>query len=166
MVHNRINEFTGGVVDTGLFSTLVPLGETFESLTITVDFHQLASSALAEQQALLALLFSVMRDIKRGSTPFGWGTSKGFGHLDRGSDITMQILDGQTPVQPDTGGGNQHPLFSGMPTQTESEGSDGLIDVFSADLAPWRSILGRALSNWYDANTTLGNTSTQTEAAA
>ncbi len=127
MVHNRINEFTGGVVGKFLFSTLVPLHETFEPLRITVDLHRLPDG---EREALLGLLVSILRDVRRGVIGFGFGTSKGFGQLLPGSEVTVALVDGESP--PGVG-------LDAAPR-----------DLFGDECRAWRAQLGSALSVWYD----------------
>jgi CRISPR/Cas system CSM-associated protein Csm3 (group 7 of RAMP superfamily) len=126
-VRNRINEVTGGVVDTGLFMTMVPYTETYEPFRIRLDLNRIGPSF---RSAATAFLISTLREIHRHELTIGHGASQGFGRIVPDS-ITVAVLDG-----PMTSAG---PGPTAVPT-----------DVFGDELAEWRADLGTALSDWYD----------------
>jgi CRISPR/Cas system CSM-associated protein Csm3 (group 7 of RAMP superfamily) len=134
LMHNAINEFTGGVVDEFLFSTLVPIGERFEPVSIILDLSRITADlegASIGADAALGLVLLILRDVRRGVVPFGFGSSKGFGHLKPGAAVTARRLTGD-------------------PTDDFAKE----FDPFSDDAAQWRKPYSSALQAWFASRST------------
>ncbi|PSB21784.1 hypothetical protein C7B76_04925 [filamentous cyanobacterium CCP2] len=115
--HVAIDRWTGGAADGFLYSTLEPMGITWQPIQLTLDLHRLKDS----QPVAIALLLFILRDLANNRIPLGYGTNRGMGAIEveqitfegEGLDDSLGELTEKSLVKDD-----------GMPftlTQLESE---------------------------------------------
>jgi CRISPR/Cas system CSM-associated protein Csm3 (group 7 of RAMP superfamily) len=74
--HVAIDRWTGGAADGFLYSTLEPLGVTWEPIQL-----RLATSRLKDHNPAMALLLLLLRDLVRGKIPLGFAANRGMGAI-------------------------------------------------------------------------------------
>ena len=98
--HVAIDRWTGGAADGLLYSTLEPMGISWEPITLTFDLQQLKnnwnifrekhqkrssddrSTGYAQEQLVsLTLVLLLLRDMMAGRIPLGYGTNRGMGAI-------------------------------------------------------------------------------------
>ncbi len=78
--HVAIDRWTGGAADGFLYSTLEPMGVSWEPIQLTLDLNPKRLTA-NDQLPVIALLFLILRDLSNGKIPLGYGTNQGMGAI-------------------------------------------------------------------------------------
>jgi CRISPR/Cas system CSM-associated protein Csm3 (group 7 of RAMP superfamily) len=85
---NKIDRWSGAVVDTALFSGVEPYvkpgARVWKDITIDLDLKRLRQSCGQDHERMLAalgLLLLVLRDMSEGWVPLGFGTTRGMGSI-------------------------------------------------------------------------------------
>lgn len=76
-MHVAIDRWTGGAADSFLYSTLEPMGVEWQPLELGLDL----SRHPEEHEAMIALLLMLLRDLKSGRIPLGFGANRGLGAI-------------------------------------------------------------------------------------
>lgn len=81
--HVAIDRWTGGAADGFLYSTLEPMGFTWEPIRLTLDLGWLSHKAVDPSLAMAgtALLLLLLRDLAAGRIPLGYGVNRGMGAI-------------------------------------------------------------------------------------
>lgn len=79
--HVAVDRWTGGAADSALFSVLEPVGAAWEQLRLTLDCRRAGGGDRTGEQLAVALLLLVLRDLADGWLTFGFGTTRGHGHI-------------------------------------------------------------------------------------
>lgn len=79
--HVAVDRWTGGAADSALFSVLEPVGAAWEPLRLTLDCRRAAGGDSDGEPAAVALLLLLLRDLAAGWLTFGFGTTRGHGHI-------------------------------------------------------------------------------------
>lgn len=79
--HVAVDRWTGGAADSALFSVLEPVGAVWEPLQLTLDCHRAGGGEADSQHHAVALLLLLLRDLADGWLTFGFGTTRGNGHI-------------------------------------------------------------------------------------
>jgi CRISPR/Cas system CSM-associated protein Csm3 (group 7 of RAMP superfamily) len=77
--HVAIDRWTGGAADGFLYSTLEPMGVSWEPIQLTVDFRRIKNES--DYLPVIALLFLMLRDLSTGKIPLGYGVNRGMGAI-------------------------------------------------------------------------------------
>ena len=75
--HVAIDRWTGGAADGFLYSTLEPMGVSWEPIRLTLDLRRIREES--DYLPLIALLFLMLRDLSAGKIPLGYGVNRGMG---------------------------------------------------------------------------------------
>ena len=78
--HVAIDRWTGGAADGFLYSTLEPMGVSWEPIQLTLDLNP-KRLPVKDQLLIIALLFLMLRDLSTGKIPLGYGVNRGMGAI-------------------------------------------------------------------------------------
>ena len=80
--HVAVDRWTGGAADGFLYSTLEPMGVTWEPIALTLDLNWLNHTA-SDTTAIagIALVLLLLRDLAGGRIPLGYGVNRGMGAI-------------------------------------------------------------------------------------
>lgn len=93
--HVAIDRWTGGAAEGMLYSRIEPFEEKWENLEMTLHLQGLAEE---EKLPAIALLLLLLRDLKAGRIPLGYGVNRGMGSIEvkeiiiKSSGITGDLL--------------------------------------------------------------------------
>jgi CRISPR/Cas system CSM-associated protein Csm3 (group 7 of RAMP superfamily) len=80
--HVAVDRWTGGAADGFLYSTLEPMGVTWEPIGLTLDLNWLNRTASDTTAiASIALVLLLLRDLAAGRIPLGYGVNRGMGAI-------------------------------------------------------------------------------------
>ena len=77
--HVGIDRWTGGAADGFLYSTLEPMGVSWEPIHLTFDLRRVKEES--NYLPAIALLFLLLRDLSTGKIPLGYGVNRGMGAI-------------------------------------------------------------------------------------
>jgi len=93
--HVAIDRWTGGAANKMLYSKIEPFGVEWEKLEMTLHLSGLEAR---EKLPAIALILLLLKDLKAGRIPLGYGVNRGMGSIEvkefaiKGSGITTDIL--------------------------------------------------------------------------
>lgn len=76
--HVAVDRWTGGAADGFLYSNLEPFNIAWEDIYLTLNFKRIPEH---EQNAAIALLLLILRDLYQGRIPLGYGVNRGMGAI-------------------------------------------------------------------------------------
>jgi hypothetical protein len=89
--HVAVDRWTGGAAESRLFSVLEPMGAAWEPMRLRLDCRRAGGGGggdgggggvrVGDQRLALALLLLVLRDLAGGWLAFGFGSTRGQGHV-------------------------------------------------------------------------------------
>jgi CRISPR/Cas system CSM-associated protein Csm3 (group 7 of RAMP superfamily) len=88
--HVAIDRWTGGAAENMLYTAVEPWGIDWPAIEITLDtaalkaraVHAYGGNAPLVERAALVLLWHVLNDFCEGLIPLGFGTTRGYGHVE------------------------------------------------------------------------------------
>lgn len=112
-MHVAIDRWTGGAADSFLYSTLEPMGVKWQPIELGLDLSRHSE----EHEPMITLLLLLLRDLKAGRIPLGFGANRGLGAI----EVTKVEISGRGLAEP-------------LTSLTEATLEDGRIEELSGHL--------------------------------